>query len=61
MNLQPVTPSTPAFPFVCKGCNQRHQSGHVEVARTYADLDGKPFEAYYCERCAEEIIALTKK
>ena len=25
--------------------------------KPYADLDGKPFESYYCDKCAERIAA----
>ena len=50
MNLQPVT----GKPFYanCIGCGASTQFGSGNDG--YADLDGKPFEAYYCPDCAAE-------
>jgi predicted SprT family Zn-dependent metalloprotease len=50
MNLQPVTGKN--FTTICAGCNKR-----MELAREhfFADLDGKPFEAYYCLKCSSEL------
>ena len=36
--------------FVCLRCNGRVVSPDYKV---YADLDGVPFRAYYCEPCKE--------
>lgn len=67
MNLQPVTGQ--AFGTQCCAC-QKHVIGGDEpytakwrggVTDTpdnvFADLDGEPFRAYYCEACAAMIRA----
>ena len=56
MNLQPVTGK---FCFVfCIQCAQQTAIGlGAEVYRNspgVADLDGEPFKAYYCTRCAPQ-------
>lgn len=33
---------------ICCICARR-----LKLSKAYADLDGKPFKAYYCARCAE--------
>ena len=47
MRLQPVT-GTP-FVYICMGCDKRHQT---DKTKTFADLDGEAYRAYYCEQCA---------
>lgn len=58
MKLQPVT----GKPFVtmCRKCWKRFTFGTstdpaAHPIGGYADLDGKPFEAYYCNACAAEL------
>jgi len=34
----------------CNFCKVR-----IPLAEAYADLDGKPFQDYYCETCANRI------
>lgn len=50
------------FNTVCLGCNKKIWAGDVvdyqdKPIRTYADLDGKSFNAYYCEPCAMPHLA----
>jgi hypothetical protein len=40
----------PAFGFTCLSCNGRFQTDLCRFV--FADLDGEPFKAYYCEHCA---------
>ena len=47
MNMQPVT-GTPVM-LTCCQCNTRRASNQV---RMFADQDGTPWQAYYCEPCA---------
>jgi hypothetical protein len=67
VNLQLVTGQ--AFGTRCKGCNKRVVGGDqsyeqrtitpfhriVYPVKVYADMDGTPFDAYYCEECANQI------
>ena len=43
------------FTAICQGCNHRIQPGDGSEVRSlgphFADLNGKPFEAYYCASC----------
>ena len=66
MNLQLVTGK--AFRTHCKSCDAAIDGGSepwlstvsnrvVQPDLVYADLDGTPFEAYYCETCANNIRA----
>jgi len=55
MNLQPV--SGKPFQKMCALCFRNFLFGRsMDPAEHpiggYADLDGKPFEAYYCNKCA---------
>lgn len=51
MNLQRIHPPEPAFTTTCCACSLRFKA---DGQRGYADLDGEPFRAYYCETCAIE-------
>lgn len=46
MNLQPVNAS-PKFSYVCVSCRCRFTSFE---SQPIADLDGVPFQSYYCTR-----------
>ena len=48
MNLQPTNPM-PVFQPTCIQCGKQMQSDREVI---YADSDGEPFKAYYCEPCA---------
>ena len=50
MNLQPVN-VLPKFSYICVGCRRRLTT--LESA-PIADLDGVPFQSYYCTRCVPE-------
>jgi len=50
MKIIPINPPKPEFYFTCVHCNKKSSS-----LTGYADLDGKPFQDYYCETCANEI------
>ena len=67
MNLHPVTGQ--AFGTQCCACH-KHVIGGDQAYKSrvmpgrlctpddvFADLDGKPFEAYYCADCAQQIHA----
>jgi hypothetical protein len=49
------------FTCTCKGCERRMVGGTVGLLPfstqrpVYADLDGEPFKAYYCEPCADKL------
>ena len=47
MRLEPVI-VPPHFAYVCLACQTRKDTS---TAPPVADLDGKPFEAYYCPDC----------
>ena len=53
MNLQPVIVARSGpLRFQCTRCNVwAHQSSE----KVHADLDGPSFEAYYCQKCADEV------
>lgn len=52
MKLIPINPPLNGnVGVICRGC-----AGNV-FRGGYANLDGEPFRAYYCDRCAEEIRA----
>lgn len=51
MNLQPITGR--AFVFRCCACHARTDADS-ELGLATADLDGKPFEDYYCGACSLE-------
>ena len=55
MNLVRIYPYKPWFRFICKRCNISYCTADAEYndAGHYADLDGKPFEDYYCKDCVE--------
>jgi hypothetical protein len=62
MNLQEVNP-TPVFHVTCKGCGDRLWTNRDKV---FADLDGDPFRAYFCGKCAgqvsrKEMLCVCKK
>jgi hypothetical protein len=63
VKLAPVTGR--AFVCTCLQCRQRFVAGDRGAADTptfslvYADLDGAPFEAYYCALCAETLSGKT--
>lgn len=44
MNIQPVN-QNPQFRANCIVCN-------IQCIPVWADLDGEPFKAYYCNPCA---------
>jgi hypothetical protein len=48
-NYQPVSHGTNGFETRCVSCDQRISTTSGTV---YADLEGEPFRAYYCPRCA---------
>ena len=37
----------------CGCCNCYNTIG--DITEMYADLDGKPFESYYCENCKDDV------
>ena len=41
------------FEATCKKCNKRMTADEPK----FADLEGEPFNAYYCSKCAEELKA----
>lgn len=47
-------PLTGNIGVICLGCDAKIFHGG------YANLDGEPFRAYYCDRCAQEIRALAE-
>jgi hypothetical protein len=49
----PDTPHTDRRVY-CYACNRLHPIG-----QTIADLDGPAYAAYYCQPCAEKLIATT--
>jgi hypothetical protein len=56
MNLQRVTGK--AFYAECQECHRRllfGEQGHGDTSncKGWADLDGEPFKAYYCEDCVK--------
>lgn len=58
MNLQPVSYAAIPVRLVCVRCNGVHfvgRGGH----KMFADLDGEPFVAYYCEPCRAHLIVTT--
>jgi hypothetical protein len=65
MNLQPVTGQ--AFGTQCCACHKHVTGGGdssyipaygwIHPNNVFADLDGEPFRAYYCEACAAMIRA----
>ena len=54
MRIKP-TNLVPPFTYICTECRRSREAkpGHP----VYADLDGKPFEAYYCASCYEKMTA----
>ena len=50
MNLQPAYPNG-NFTATCKKCNKRMTADEPK----FADLEGEPFNAYYCAECVNEI------
>jgi hypothetical protein len=61
MTLKLVT--GPAFSVTCLNCKKGFMAGSPGIDRfgrettskIYADLDGEPFKAYYCEPCSNII------
>jgi len=55
MNLQPLRKrlpdSDPGIAGWCVDCN-----AIVREGAGYADLDGRPFKAYYCRQCATRLL-----
>ena len=52
MKLVQIYPiKAPFFTYKCKGCgfNKTADYGHM------ADLDGDPFDSYYCPACSDKI------
>jgi len=58
MNLQPINPA-PAPGRMRLTCCHCHR--WFDAATGYADLDGKPFVAYYCRPCSHSPIYPTLK
>jgi hypothetical protein len=52
MNLQLVTPHSIPVLLRCVRCNGRNFYALTGTDKMYADLDGTPWVAYYCEACA---------
>ena len=52
MNLQIVNPSVYRVYFTCVKCGKQMVLSKAEDP-IYADLDGEPFKAYYCTKCAQ--------
>ena len=51
MNLQPVYPNRAQPVYVlCCACEKM-----AKDTASFADLDGEPFKAFYCEACAEKL------
>jgi hypothetical protein len=50
MNLQPITPRKPSIRVPCYKCGKWEDSG-----TGFADLDGEPFQTFYCKACADEL------
>ena len=55
MNIQPVKLNHLGFTCRCCHCGKTIGGRFNEKEPRFADLDGKPFEAYYCETCKGEI------
>lgn len=55
MNLQPVA-VLPKFSYICVTCRQRYTS--LERA-PIADLDGTPFQSYYCAPHGNQLALAT--
>lgn len=52
MNLQRLKRySTPPWRVLCIRCEEWESED-----KCYADLDGEPFKAFYCETCYDEIM-----
>ena len=49
--------SFPAFSARCIQCGKRMQSDRAPI---FADCQGEPFKAYFCEPCATVAIQLDK-
>ena len=58
MDLRPINPANPVFYATCAGCECRAPSylpnGDPFL---FADLDGEPFQAYFCADCAAKMRA----
>lgn len=54
MRLQRVN-QTLGFYFTCIKCAFHGLS--YKVKEVWADLDGEPFKAYYCEICVKEVLS----
>jgi hypothetical protein len=56
MNLFPISRNAShaplRLPCACQQCD-----GDVSTADGYADLDGDPFKAYVCAKCAPPLLA----
>jgi len=57
MNSKLVIVTGWPFNVFCLGCGEQFWAGDIEdqeQSPVYADLTGKPFQAYYCGPCANE-------
>lgn len=52
MNLKPINPAPRPglYKLLCCKCGQ-----WTDGAETFADLDGEPFQAFYCAICATDL------
>lgn len=50
MKLEIVNIDTHGFVCTCLKCEKRIEPQE----KRYADLEGQPFKAYYCDKCAKE-------
>jgi NAD-dependent SIR2 family protein deacetylase len=47
MKIMPIYPPAPLLHMKCVKCASR-----ITTRDGFADLDGRPFESYYCAQCA---------
>jgi hypothetical protein len=57
MNLQRLKQySTLPWNVLCVCCNKWEPE-----SKCYADLDGEPFKAFYCEKCGDELKKINEQ
>jgi hypothetical protein len=57
MNLQRVKPwGAKPYNLLCLQCGEWDLD-----AKCYADLDGEPFKAFYCEKCGDELKKINEQ
>ena len=56
LNLKPIEPPVPLFKYTCVSCLGAFPTAVNFKSNGFADLNGKPFEAYYCPQCAKALI-----